>query len=102
MRSFQHQTWQVWPEEWYGKSLLLLVPAFRKKRSKTVFGHPGQFQHATSFLTGTCHQRCQYVLSGFHNTAVHTEDVRGTMAIRQPSNGLQCSPWWFLERPHLA
>lgn len=51
MRSFQHQTWQVWPEGWYGKSLLPLVPALRRKRSKRVFGDPGQFQHATSFLT---------------------------------------------------
>lgn len=51
MRSFQHRTWQIWPEGWYGKSLLFLVPALRRKRSKTVFGDPGQFQHASSFLT---------------------------------------------------
>lgn len=51
MRSFQHRTWQIWPEGWYGKSLLPLVPALRRKRSKTVFGDPGQFQHASSFLT---------------------------------------------------
>jgi len=77
MRSFQHQTWQVWPEGCYGKSLLPLVPAFRRKRSKTVFGDPGQFQCATSFLTDVPVTRD----ASMSSVAVHTEDVRGMMAI---------------------
>lgn len=33
-----------------------------------------------TFSRYTCVQKCQYVLSRFHNTIVHTEDVRGMMA----------------------
>lgn len=47
MRLYQHQTWQVWPEGWYGKSLLLLVSALGRglKQSLVTLA-----SHVTSFL----------------------------------------------------
>lgn len=59
--------------------MLTLVPALKRKRSKAVFGNPGQFQHATSFLTDIPVTRDTSRSSVAFTTLLFTRRMRGEL-----------------------